>query len=269
MLMQICKQFGPRSGQTICLLKAWPDLDPNCWHFLGKFLQPICEKLTFWKKVPENNKTCKIIRHAKSQRNMSPCLLIHRKYSIYRYSSILPKNIFLKLSSAYYICCMCKINLLQIKNIFCQALSAKGGAQWLSGRVLDLRPRGRGFKPHQHHCVVSLSENINPSFILVQTRKTCPFITERLLMGRKESNQIICKGYPQVFVATSRERVNLWTKKLFVYLIWFFTSQSTIFQLCQDESSWVEPVLSKDNCFLLKDTTQWQRWGSKQQPFGP
>ena len=32
----------------------------------------------------------------------------------------------------------------------------------------------------------------------------------------------------------------------FVCLIWFFTSQSTIFQICQDGSSWVEPVLSKD-----------------------
>ena len=30
---------------------------------------------------------------------------------------------------------------------------------------------------------------------------------------------------------------------------------STIFQLCQDGSSWVEPVLSKDKCVLLKDTT--------------
>ena len=39
------------------------------------------------------------------------------------------------------------------------------------------------------HCVVSLSKNINPSIVLVQPRKTRPFITERLLMGRKESNQ--------------------------------------------------------------------------------
>ena len=29
------------------------------------------------------------------------------------------------------------------------------GAQWLSGRVLDLRPKGQGFEPH---CVVSLSK---------------------------------------------------------------------------------------------------------------
>ena len=62
-------------------------------------------------------------------------------------------------------------------------------AQWLSGRVLDSRPTGCGFEPHRRHCVVSLSKNINPSLVLVQPRKTCPFITERLLMGRKESNQ--------------------------------------------------------------------------------
>ena len=63
------------------------------------------------------------------------------------------------------------------------------GAQWLSGRVLDLRPKGRGFEPHRCHCIVSLSKNINPCLVLVQPRKTCPYITERLLVGRKESNQ--------------------------------------------------------------------------------
>ena len=63
------------------------------------------------------------------------------------------------------------------------------GAQWLSGRALDSRPKGRRFEPNRRHCVVSLSKNINPSLVLVQPRKTRPFITERLLMGRKESNQ--------------------------------------------------------------------------------
>ena len=28
------------------------------------------------------------------------------------------------------------------------------GAQWLSGRVLDSRPKGCGFEPHRRHCVV-------------------------------------------------------------------------------------------------------------------
>ena len=63
------------------------------------------------------------------------------------------------------------------------------GAQWLSVRVLDPRLKGGGFEPHRRHSVVSLSKNINPSLVLVQPRKTCPFITERLLMGSNESNQ--------------------------------------------------------------------------------
>ena len=67
--------------------------------------------------------------------------------------------------------------------------SSNVGAKWLSGRVLDLRPKGRGFEHHQRHWVVSLGKNINPSLVLVQPRKTRPFITARLLMGRKESNQ--------------------------------------------------------------------------------
>ena len=37
------------------------------------------------------------------------------------------------------------------------------GAQWLSGRVLDSRPKGRGFEPHRRHCVVFLEQD---TFIL-------------------------------------------------------------------------------------------------------
>ena len=54
--------------------------------------------------------------------------------------------------------------------------------------------------------------------------------------------------------------------RLICCLIWFYTSQSTIFQLRCDGSSLVKPVLSKDNCVLLKDTTQWCRWGSNMRP---
>ena len=39
----------------------------------------------------------------------------------------------------------------------------KEGAQWLSGRVLDWRPKGRGFEPHRRHCVVVLEQD---TFIL-------------------------------------------------------------------------------------------------------
>ena len=41
--------------------------------------------------------------------------------------------------------------------------NATRGAQWLSGRVLDSRPKGRGFEPHRRHCVVVLEQD---TFIL-------------------------------------------------------------------------------------------------------
>ena len=39
------------------------------------------------------------------------------------------------------------------------------GAQWLSGRVLDSRPRGHGFEPHRCHCLVVLEQD---TFIIAQ-----------------------------------------------------------------------------------------------------
>ena len=80
------------------------------------------------------------------------------------------------------------IKYLNLAFMCANTLDSKG-VQWLSGRVLDSRPKGRGVEPHWRHCVVSLSKNITPSLVLVQPRKTRPFITERLLIGRKESNQ--------------------------------------------------------------------------------
>ena len=37
------------------------------------------------------------------------------------------------------------------------------GAQWLSGRVFGLRPRGSGFEPHQRPCIVVCEQD---TFIL-------------------------------------------------------------------------------------------------------
>ena len=37
------------------------------------------------------------------------------------------------------------------------------GAQWLSGRVLESRPRGRGFEPYRRHSIVVLEQD---TFIL-------------------------------------------------------------------------------------------------------
>ena len=37
------------------------------------------------------------------------------------------------------------------------------GARWLSGRLLDSRPKGRWFEPHRCHCLVVLEQDwFNP-----------------------------------------------------------------------------------------------------------
>ena len=105
---------------------------------------------------------------------------------------------------------------VRIEKLFSLFLIQNKGAQWLSGRVLDSRPKGRGFESHRRHCVVSLSKNINPSLVLVQPRKTRPFITERLLMGRKESNQT--KNHPKHM---------LWVLKRTVSMRRFFRAPKT------------------------------------------
>ena len=74
-----------------------------------------------------------------------------------------------------------------------------------SGSVVESLTRDRGAAGLSHTGVteLSLSKNINPSLVLVQPRKTPPFITERLLMGCKESNQTkqikFSFGYKLVF----------------------------------------------------------------------
>ena len=35
----------------------------------------------------------------------------------------------------------------------------KKGAQWLIGRVLDSRPKGRGLEPHWRHYIVVLEQD--------------------------------------------------------------------------------------------------------------
>ena len=61
-----------------------------------------------------------------------------------------------------------------------------------SGSVVECLTRDRGAAGSSLTGFTALcprARHINPSVVLVQTRKTCPFITERLLIGRKETNQ--------------------------------------------------------------------------------
>ena len=61
-----------------------------------------------------------------------------------------------------------------------------------SGSVVECLTRDRGAGGSSLTGVTALcpwARHINPSLVLVQPRRTRPFITERLLMGRKKSNQ--------------------------------------------------------------------------------
>ena len=77
--------------------------------------------------------------------------------------------------------------------------------------MLDSRPRGGGFEPRRRHCVVVLEEDIYPSLVLVQPRNTRTCLTERLLMGRKESNQT--KSVQGVFGSINNVSVVLFCPK--------------------------------------------------------
>ena len=58
-----------------------------------------------------------------------------------------------------------------------------------SDSVVQCLTRDRGFEPHRRHCCGPWARHIYPSLVLVQPRMTRPCLTERLLMGRKQSSQ--------------------------------------------------------------------------------
>ena len=97
--------------------------------------------------------------------------------------------------------CKMQLSITQVSILFSSISSLKPellyycihlqkGVQWLSGSVL--MTRGRGAAGSSLTCVTALclwARYINHRLVLVQPRKTRPYITERLLMGLKESNQ--------------------------------------------------------------------------------
>ena len=80
-----------------------------------------------------------------------------------------------------------------------------------------------------------------------------------LLVGIKiEGKNTKCKSnlHPSCILSASIIQLYNKCKRMDICLY-----QSTMFQVCRDWSSWVEPVLSKDKCVLLKDTTQYSDAG--------
>ena len=66
-------------------------------------------------------------------------------------------------------------------------LHLKGGFTVWSESTLVKMPHC--WKSHVSAHIIPWARHIYPSLVLVQPRKTRPYITERLLVGRKESNQ--------------------------------------------------------------------------------
>ena len=64
------------------------------------------------------------------------------------------------------------------------------GEQWLSGRVLDSRPRGCGFKPHRRHCIESLSKALYP---LLSTDSTQVEISQHDCKESKQTKEGVQK----------------------------------------------------------------------------
>ena len=92
------------------------------------------------------------------------------------------------------------------------------------------------------------SLSLSPIFISEELIKQNTIYTWSVLLDKKSVNQNNKKN-----IRRSKSVLLLWC---FVCLVLLFTSQSTIFSVMSSRvwSSWVELVLSKDNC--LKDTTQ-------------
>ena len=121
-----------------------------------------------------------------------------------------------------------------------------GGVQLFPGGVQLLIP-------YRNPCNLWFSININPSLVLVQPKKTHPFITERLLMECKESNQTNKRTSFHVhyyFTCFLFCRLLIFSPKLrFLFLsgilclLWCFRFQLTIFPPCGDVSC-VKPELS-------------------------
>ena len=63
------------------------------------------------------------------------------------------------------------------------------GEQWLSGRVLDSRPRDRGFEPRRCHCVVFSGKTHLSLLSTGWTRKPRPEITEKVDCGHNRIRQ--------------------------------------------------------------------------------
>ena len=120
-------------------------------------------------------------------------------------SKILWKHVFLKrFCEVFKICLVYNIIIHLMKNCHSSWLNTTGyllkmsflfnilsylWAQWLSCSVLDSRPMGWGFEPHQRHCVLSLSKT-HLTWLSTGSTQEDPYQHIWNIVGWDEKNQI-------------------------------------------------------------------------------
>ena len=147
-------------------------------------------KVLIKNKLPDNNLAWKITHHAKSYVHIHPAFNTCNGIQLVKASFILNMKINfytmnVKLWKTWVIVCQATVgsnsvvylSLILIYSITCTYTHKiyqlkKMGAQWLSGKVLDSRPRGCGFKPHRRSS--PWARNIYPSLVLVQPGRSIP-----------------------------------------------------------------------------------------------
>ena len=107
------------------------------------------------------------------------------------------------------------------------AVTAILGAQWLSGRVLDSRPKGWGLSLSSVTALCPWARHINPCLALVQPRNSRPDITERLLTWSWDvKNQIKQQAFSLIFQQnyplTSFNSLMFGNISQFFVVYWFF-----------------------------------------------
>ena len=120
-----------------------------------------CYERDFMLSLSDNDQTDIIEAFNSTSRCLDDLLNINNPYFEQMVGQIYPTELQLnKANSSDTEAPFLDLNLSITNGIVSSKFMINGGmeAQWLSGRVLDSRPRGRGFEPHWRHCVVVLEQ---------------------------------------------------------------------------------------------------------------
>ena len=113
-----------------------------------------------------------------------------------------------------------------------------GASLQLTQSITGSISEGADINTSEKHSMVMLISLTNCSLPLTET--------VQCVISMVTDSQTGLKNKVYMIHVSDRKSYLFSQLKFEIFFIWFFTFQSTIFQLHRYESSWVEPVLSKD-----------------------